>query len=140
MSKASSQDNFFAYVAAAVVVSLVSIFVFTWSQVRTVAPARPEVAYSKFGPYQIENQNFSISTTITVQTGLGDARWPISNRQNLNVIFRKVLADTDLKTLRSPHGLQQLQDSLTKACNTEMHTTAVQAVWLTDFAVQERNS
>ena len=113
---------------------------FTWSQTRPPALPTPNVSYSKFGPYQIETQNFSITTTISVQTSRGDAAWPNSNRQTINVIFRKVLAATDVKTLKSPNRLQLLQNALTEACNTEMHTKYVQAVWLTDFVVQVRES
>jgi flagellar basal body-associated protein FliL len=140
MSKATSQDNFVAYITAAVVVSLVCIFVFTWSQTRSRSQARPEFSYSLFGPYQIETQNFSISASLAVQTSRGDAGWPNSNRQTLNIIFRKVLADTDLKTIKAPDGLQRLQDALTKGCDTELHTNLVQAVLLTDFVVQSRDS
>ncbi|MDR3482130.1 MAG: flagellar basal body-associated FliL family protein [Burkholderiaceae bacterium] len=140
ISKASSQDNFVAYIAAVVVLSLVAIFVFTWSQTRTVEPARPQISYTKFGPYQIETQNFSIATTLAVQTSSSDSRWPTSNKDVLNVIFRKVLAGTDMKTLRSPNGLQSLQEALTEASNNAMHTNFVQAVWLTDFVFQARDS
>jgi len=140
MSKTSSQDNLFAYVAAAVVVSLVAIFVFTWSKARSVDSFRPEVAYSKFGPYQVETQNFSITASIAVQTSRGDATWPDSNRQTLNVIFKKVLAATDMKILKSPNGLQQLQEALTAGCNAEMHAQHVQAILLTDFVVEPRNN
>jgi flagellar basal body-associated protein FliL len=140
MSKAVSQDNLVAYVAAAVVVSLVSIFVFTWSQTRSNSPPTREVSYSQFGPYQIETQNFSISASLAVETDRDDASWPNSNRQTLNIIFKKVLADTDVKTLKAANGLQLLQDALTKGCATELHTKNVKAVILTDFVVQTRDS
>ncbi|HSY28443.1 MAG TPA: hypothetical protein VK832_13120 [Burkholderiaceae bacterium] len=140
MSNAVAQDNFVAYVAAAVVVSLVSIFVFTWSQTRSNAPPVPEISYSQFGPYQIETQNFSISASLAVETTRDDAAWPNSNRQTLNIIFKKVLADTDMKTLKAVNGLQLLQDALTRGCDTELHTKYVKAVLLTDFVVQTRDT
>lgn len=140
MSKVSSQDNFVAYVAAAVVVSLVSIFVFTWSQTRTNVPAKPEVSYSKFGPYVVENQNYSVTATITVQTSREDASWPNSNRQTLNVIFKKVLANIDAKTLKSPNNLQLIQDALIKGCDDAMPAKHVQAVLLTDFVIEPNGS
>jgi flagellar basal body-associated protein FliL len=140
LDKARTQDNFFAYIVAAIVVALVVIFVIVWSQVRSNAPAVPEVAYSKFGPFQIETQHFSISAALSVQTSVSDADWPAQNRKSLNTIFKTVLAQTDVKIFKDPNGEQQLQEALKKACETEMHTNTVQAVVLTDFSFQTRDN
>lgn len=137
--KADTQDNFFAYVAAAVVVVLVVIFVFTWSQTRSHSN-EPQVSFSPFGPYQIETEKLSISASLSVQTSRSDASWPNSNRQTLNNIFKRILATTDPKVLKTANGLQQLQDALTKGCDDELHTNYVQAVLLTDFVAQSRDS
>jgi hypothetical protein len=140
MSTADSRDNLFAYTAAVVVLCLVCIFLFVWTQGRMNGVARPDVSFSQFGPYQIETQHLSISVSLAVQTSRGDASWPNSNRQTLNVLFKKLLSDTSPKALKMPNGLQTLQDNLTKECNAELHNKYVQAVLLTDFVAQERDS
>jgi hypothetical protein len=139
LDKARTQDNFFAYIVAAIVVGAVVVFVIVWSQIRSNSPAIPDVSYSKFGPYQIETQRVSITATLTVQTSSYDADWPNINRKTLNTIFKKVLAETDVKILRDPNGVQLLQDALKKACVTEMHVDNVEAVFLTDFSFQTRD-
>jgi flagellar basal body-associated protein FliL len=140
MSKTTERDNFFAYTAAVVVVCLAAIVMFTWSQVRSHT-VQPEVSFSSFGPYQIETQELSISAKLAVQTSRSDASWPNSNREMLNTVFKHILESTDPKILKAPHGLQQLQDALTEGCNAELHSSKyVQAVLLTDFVAQSRDS
>lgn len=139
MSQTTERDNFFAYTAATVVVCLAAIFIFTWSQTRS-RRVEPEVSFSAFGPYQIETQDLSISAKLAVQTSRADASWPNSNRETLNTVFKHILEATDPKILKGPHGLQQLQDQLTQGCNEELHTKYVQAVLLTDFVAQSRDS
>lgn len=140
MSQATERDNFFAYAAAVVVVCLAAIVLFTWSQVRS-HKAEPEVSFSPFGPYQIETQDLSISAKLAVQTSRADASWPNSNRETLNTVFKHILESTDPKILKTPNGLQQLQDALTQGCNAELHSSKyVQAVLLTDFVAQSRDS
>jgi len=140
LDKARTQDNFFAYITAAIAVGLVIAFVVVWSVVRSNSPPAADISYAKFGPYQIETQRYSINVTLSVQTTQGDSDWPAKNRKMLNTIFKTVLAQTDVKIFKDPNGEQQLQDALKKACETEMHTNTVQAVVLTDFSFQTRDS
>jgi flagellar basal body-associated protein FliL len=139
LDKARTEDNFFAYITAAIVVGLVIAFVIVWSVVRSNSPASADISYEKFGPYQIEAQHYSISATLSVQTNHSDSDWPKMNRKSLNTIFKTVLAQTDVKIFKEPNGEQQLQDALKKACEIEMHTNKVQAVVLTDFSFQTRD-
>jgi flagellar basal body-associated protein FliL len=127
MSKANSQDNFVAYIAA-VVVALAGIFIFAWSHLNVsfTNPAKPQIAYAQFGP-------------LDVQTSTGDAEWTIRNRALLNVIFKKILADTDANTVKAPNGMQILQDALRKGANAAMGTQNVQAVLLTGFSFKARD-
>jgi flagellar basal body-associated protein FliL len=140
MSKASSQDNFVAYVAATVVVALAAIFIFTWSQVRNVNQIKPTVAYAKFGPYQVETQNYSLTVSLAVQTSIADSDWANDNRQLLNVILKKILANIDIQAAKAPNGLQSVQDALRQGCNAGMSTNIVQAVLLTNFVFQAQDS
>jgi flagellar basal body-associated protein FliL len=140
LDKARTEDNFFAYITAAIVVVLVIVFVIAWSVIRSNSTPAADISYAKFGPYQIETQHYSISATLSVQTTQGDSDWPGKNRKMLNTIFKTVLGQADVKIFKDPSGEQQLQDALKKACNTEMHTNAVQAVVITDFSFQTRDS
>jgi len=90
-------------------------------RIRSSAPTRLKLKISRFPPALLLRRRATM-------------------RQTLNIIFKKVLADTDVKTLKAANGLQLLQDALTKGCDTELHTKNVKAVLLTDFVVQTRDT
>jgi flagellar basal body-associated protein FliL len=137
MSKASSQDNFVAYVSAAVVICLTAIFLFAWNHIRAKGhDVQAVVAYAQFGPFQVENQNLSIEAKLAVQTSVEDASWPEANRKNLNAVFQRLLSEADMKAIKTPNGLRLLQDALTKGSNAAFHANYVQSVLLTDFVFE----
>jgi len=130
MAKSGTQDNFVAYVAAAVVIVLVSIFVLSWNHVKS---SGSDVAYVKVGPYRVDTQAFALTATLSVQMKAGNEDWANDHRQELNIIFKKVLAESDPSVIKAPNRLELLQKALTKAANSAMHTNVVQAVLVTDF-------
>jgi|GEM_PF-3457199 flagellar basal body-associated protein FliL len=135
-----TQDNFVAYIAAAVVICLAGIFLFTWSQVRAAHDAnKPHVAFTKFGPYQIESQAFAMNASLVVETSLDDSSWAEKNRKDLDIVFKRVLADADAKSLRSPKNLSTLQDTLVKTCDSTFGGHVVQAILFTDFTYELRD-
>jgi flagellar basal body-associated protein FliL len=137
---AEAKDNFLAYLIAVVVIGLAAISLFVWShRAKTERVEVPQVSYSKFGPYQVEAQNYSIAASLSVETNADDAAWAKENQKALDTVFRKLLADSvDSGTLKSPKGLQNLQDALVKGSNAALGTNRVQGVLLTDFTTQTR--
>ena len=139
-TQARTQDNFVAYITAAILVCLAGIVIFTWNQVRMEHDAsKPHIAYAKFGPYQIETQAYALRASLVVQTSLADAGWPEENKKALDVVFKKVLADADPKTMRTPNNLVNLQLALARGCESAFGVKTVQAVLLTDFTFQVRD-
>lgn len=139
-AQARAQDNFVAYIAAGVVICLAAIFLFTWAQVRASHDAtKPHVAFAKFGPYQIESQAFAMNATLVVETSLDDSGWADKNRKDLDIVFKRVLADADAKSLRSPNSLSTLQDTLVKTVDSTFGNHVVQGVLFTDFTYQLRD-
>ncbi len=140
MAKARAQDNFVAYIAAAVVFCLAAIFLVTWNRVRAAHDmTKPHVAYAKFGPYQIESQAFAMNASLVVQTSLDDSAWPEKNRKDLDIVFKRVLANADPKVVRSPNNLSTLQQIMIKTCESTFNNHVVQAVMFTDFTYQARD-
>lgn len=139
-SNAKSTDNFLVYLIAVVVLGLAAISLFVWSHNRKsdhVVVTR--LTYSKFGPYQVEAQNYSIAASLSVQTDADDADWAKENQKSLDTVFKKLLADNvDSGTLKTPNGLQNLQDALAKGSNAALGTNRVRIVLLTDFTTQTR--
>jgi len=135
-----TQDNLVAYIAAAVVVCLAAIFLVTWTQTRNAHDAtKPQVAYTKFGPYQIESQAFAMHVSLVVQTSLDDSSWPEKNRKDLDVVLKRTLANVDPKVIRSPNNLTKLQDIIVKACDATFNNQVVQTILITDFTYQARD-
>ncbi len=140
MAQARAQDNFVAYIAAAVVVCLAAIFLFTWNQVRAAHDlTKPHVAFIKFGPYQIESQAFAMNASLVVQTSLDDSGWAEKNRKDLDVVFKRVLADADPRVVRARDNLSTLQQMMVKTCESTFNNHTVQAIMFTDFTYQTRD-
>lgn len=134
MSKTHASDNFVAYIAAAVVIGLLSVLVFYGNHIwSTPDQVRHHIGYVKFGPLRVETQRFSLKVSLAVQTSSDDSAWATDNRELLGVIFSKVLADIDADAIKAPQSMQTLEEALKKGCNTVMSTNKVQAVRLTDF-------
>ena len=139
-AQARTRDNLVAYIAAAVVVCLAGIFLFTWNKVRIAHDAtKPHVAFAKFGPYQIESQAFAMNASLVVQTSLDDSDWAEKNRKDLDVVFKRVLADADPKVVRSHSNLSTLQETLEKSCDSTFSNHVVQKIMFTDFTYQVRD-
>jgi flagellar basal body-associated protein FliL len=140
-AKANGKDHFVVYLIAIVVIGLAAIAIFVFIHVAKAGkPVAPQFTYSKFGPYQVEAQNYAIGATLAVQTSNDDTGWAKENEKTLNTIFRKLLADNvTAATLKSPSGLQDLQTSLAKGANATLGGNRVQTVLLTDFIMQTRD-
>ncbi|HEX7641780.1 MAG TPA: hypothetical protein VF472_06140 [Burkholderiaceae bacterium] len=139
-AQARTQDNFVAYVAAAVVVCLAAIFLFTWNQVRVAHDAvKPHVAFTKFGPYRIESQAFAMNASLVVETSTDNANWADDNRKDLDVVFKRALSDADPKVVRAPNNLPALQDILLKSVESTFGGHVVHAILFTDFTYEQRD-
>lgn len=139
-AKDKSRDNFIAILIAAVVVALAAISAFVWTHARqSDYVEKPQLSSTTLGPYQVESQNYSIAARLSVQTSADDADWVKTNQKTLDTVFKNLLAENvSTSTVKSQHGLQDLQDALTKGSNAELGGKRVQAVLLTDFSVQTR--
>ena len=138
--QARAQDNFVAYIAAAVVVCLAAIFLVTWNQVRAAHDAtKPQVTFTKFGPYRIESQYFAMNAALVVETSNDNASWAENNRKDLDVVFKRVLSEADPKVVRAPNNLSTLQDILGKSVNSTFGAHVVQGVLITDFTYEQRD-
>ncbi|MBV8634422.1 MAG: hypothetical protein JO002_08040 [Burkholderiaceae bacterium] len=138
--QARAKDNFVAYIAAAVVVCMAGIFLFTWNQVRAAHDVnKPHVTYTKFGPYRIESQAFAMNASLVVETSLDNSSWAETNRKDLDVVFKRVLSDADPKMMRAPNNLSTLQNTLVKTCDATFGSHVVQDVLITDFNYEQRD-
>jgi flagellar basal body-associated protein FliL len=138
MSIRTSQDNFVAYVSAAIAVVLMVVGMIAWYQFHQTEVVPPTMAYTTFGPYQVQMQELTISASISVQTEAGNGDWAKQNRAKLEVIFQSVLAKVDPEKIKNKHGIEMLQDSLKDAANQDLQTNNVVAVLLTDFLLEPR--
>jgi flagellar basal body-associated protein FliL len=139
--KDKSLDNFLIFLIAIVVIALAAISAVVWMRAKNANYVQaPQFSFSKAGPYQVESQYYTISATLSVQTGEDDAGWVRENQKTLDTVFKKLLADNvDTGTTKTPAGLQKLQDALAAGSNQVLGSNHVQAVLLTDFKLETRD-
>ncbi|MBV8665125.1 MAG: hypothetical protein JO269_01450 [Burkholderiaceae bacterium] len=135
-----ARDNFLAVLIAVVVVALAAISAFVWTHARKADVVEvPKLSSTVAGPYQVEAQKYTIIATLSVQTNADDTGWVKENQKGLDIVLKQLLADNvNAGTIKSPGGLQNLQDALTKGTNAAFGAQRVQAVLLTDFSTQSR--
>ena len=139
MSTRNFQDNFVAYIAAMVTIGLIVMGASFWYQLRGNSAATPPMAYTKFGPYEVQVQNSTISASISLETDPDDVDWVRQNRASLDVIFQSVLAKADPQRLGGEYTIEMMQDALLDAANQDLHTNNLKiAVILTDFLLLPR--
>jgi hypothetical protein len=135
----TAQDNSVAYIAATVSIGLIITFAFAWYHFKGPGANLPNVAFAKFGPYQVLTPKFGILTSISVETGPDNIPWAMQNKTRLDVIFQMVLAKSDPQPINGENSMQMVQEALRNAANQDLHTDNVQAVWLTDYVLQPVN-
>lgn len=133
--RTATQENTVAYMLAATLIVVSIAFGVWWKFFHVDDPLR-NVEFTKFGPYQIETQNYSLAATLSIQTTHDDGEWPKRNRGKINVLFENILSATPLEQMRSSTGLSELQDDLRAEVRRTFGSNVVQAVLLTDFLIQ----
>jgi len=134
-----SRENSVAYAAAAVVfIGMIAILAFFWNQAKKHDAVAPTVAFAKFGPYQVQTQNYEVLASFAVVTGTENAGWAMENKANLDVIFKTAMTKSDPQSTNGRNAMEVLQDALKDEANQDLHTKNVKAVFLTSYIRRPR--
>lgn len=131
----AQRENTFAYIVAAALVVIIALAGVWWKFFHIDGPDT-SIEFTKFGPYQIETQDYSLAATLSVKTTQSSGEWPKRNRAKLNVIFENILSAIDVKAIKSADGLANLQEKLKTVANDQMKVDDIQAVVFTDWLMQ----
>jgi flagellar basal body-associated protein FliL len=137
MAKASRQrDNFILYTVGGALVFVLVGFVLGWFYFERNAHLQPQVAYVTFGPLVVRATNYSIRTSLAVQTASAQESWAEDNKQRLEYSLQTALSNIDEQRARQSDGIAYLQNVLRDEVNRDLSTHNVQEVLLTDFIIQ----
>ena len=94
------------------------------------------VALTNLAPISTKINNYELSTSFAIQTNASDAEWAASNKNGLYHTLLTQMSMVNPSELRSPNGVIELQDSMTKVINSTYNTNRVKGVYITNLALQ----
>jgi flagellar basal body-associated protein FliL len=133
---AKQRDNFILYTVGGALALVLVGFVLGWFYFKRSAHMQPQVAYVSFGPIVVRASNYSIRTSLAVQTSSTQESWVEDNKQRLEYAMQTALSDIDEQRARQVDGIAYLQNTLREKLNHDLSTGNVQEVLLTDFIIQ----
>lgn len=133
--KTKQSDNLLMYIVCGAVVLVGLGYAGIWFYFQQTR-LQSDVSYATYGPMVVRAQQFSIKTTIAVQTSKDHASWLGESKKELEFALQTALANTNQSRIRQPDGVAYLQEELRDAINTTLKTKNVQQILLTDFIIQ----
>jgi flagellar basal body-associated protein FliL len=129
-------DHFILYTVGGALVFVLIGFLVAWFYFKQSAHLQPRVAYVTFGPMVVRSTDYSIRTSLAVQTASEQEAWVEDNKQRLEYVLQSALSHVDEQRVRQPDGIAYLQNTLRNEVNRNLNTGNVQEVLLTDFIIQ----
>jgi hypothetical protein len=136
---AQGQKDLFAISAAAVGLLVVAIIAVFGYQSKFGDSNTANLSYVELKQTIVNDQGAAARMTVSVQVDVADASWLKENEKALNELFKKELSTLDVATLRSQDGFVEFQNELKRRFNFVYKTDKVQAVMVTDLALQNQN-
>lgn len=137
MSKQSARDKPLTSTVAIALAVLAVSFAAVWLYLQYTQKRNAEIRYLALPSVAISRDGHSISASFGVRTSGADADWAAKNKNALEQVMKRALMEVDPQRVRTPTGLQLLQNTLREASNAELRTDKVQEVLITDFLVSE---
>lgn len=137
MSKQSARDKPLTSTVAIALAVLAVSFAAVWLYLQYTQKRNAEIRYLALPSVAISRDGHSISASFGVRTSGADADWAAKNKNALEQVMKRALMEVDPQRVRTPTGIQLLQNTLREASNAELRTDKVQEVLITDFLVSE---
>lgn len=132
--KSEDSDNSIAYMVAFCAILVIG-FVLAWQYSKPPIDPSSNIAFANVGPISMQAREFTMRTSLALQSTPEDGEDVIKNRAALLMFLQATLENADPATLSSSDGSKfaLLQKQLTEAVNTKFPKIKVQQVWITDF-------
>jgi len=134
--KASQSDNTVAYLLLSIVVVAILAFM-AWMYMQHKERAAAAIAYTSFGPMVVRGAEFSMRTTLSIQSRSGDASAVSGQTKHIEFALQSALSELDPQRARGPNGVAYLQQVARDSVRSVVGTTTVEDVLVTDFIIQE---
>ncbi|HTH44755.1 MAG TPA: flagellar basal body-associated FliL family protein [Oxalicibacterium sp.] len=129
-------DRFVLYTVVGALAFVAIGFLVAWFYFKKSEHLEPQVSYVTFGPLVVRASDYSIRTSLAVQTANEQEPWIEDNKQRVEFALQNALSHVDEERVRQPDGIAYLQDTLRDEVNRDLKTKNVQEVLLTDFIIQ----
>ncbi|GGI18120.1 MAG: flagellar basal body-associated FliL family protein [Oxalicibacterium faecigallinarum] len=133
--KATQSDNTAAYILLAIVVIAIAGFM-GWMYFQYKERAAAGIAYTSFGPIVVRGSEFSVRTSVSVQSRSGNASAMNEQGKQIEFALQSAFSQLDPRRAKQPDGVAYVQqvarDSVKSAIG-----PSVEDVLITDFIIQE---
>lgn len=129
-------DHFILYTVGGALLFVLIGFAVAWFYFKQSAHLEPRVAYVTFGPMVVRASDYSIRTSLAVQTASEQESWVEDNKPRVEFALQDALSRIDERRVRQPDGIAYLQNTLRDDVNRDLKTGNVQEILLTDFIIQ----
>jgi flagellar basal body-associated protein FliL len=133
MKQKNSTDNIIAYLT--IVLAMVAAMATAWFTLKTGERYSPNVAFANIGPLSLQKEDFTMRTSLAIQSSIDDADWVIKNKRTLENTLQSALERTDagLMTDQGPDKIAHLQAQLAKEINANAPQNKMLEIVITDF-------
>lgn len=135
-SSASQSDNTVAYILLAVLSACVLAFA-AWMYFQFKARTDAAVAYTSFGPMVVRSNDFSLRTTVSIQSRHANATAVQAQEKQIGYALQAGLSNLDSTRARQPDGITYVQQVARDAVRGVVGQQMAEEVLVTDFIIQE---
>lgn len=134
--KVSQSDNTVAYVLLSIVVIAICAFM-GWMYFEYKTRTEAGIAYTTFGPMVVRGSEFSLRTSVSVQSRSGNASIVSEQGKQIEFALQSGFSELDPHRAKQPDGITYVQQVARDSVRSILGTQSVEDVLITDFIIQE---
>jgi len=134
--KASQSDNTVAYLLLSIVVVAIIAFM-GWMYFQYKERTASTIAYTSFGPMIVRGSEFSMRTSLSVQSRNGNASTVSEQGKQIEFALQSAFSELDPHRAKQPDGITYVQQVARDSVKSVLGAASVEDVLITDFIIQE---
>jgi hypothetical protein len=138
MKKNTSTDRTVAYLSTAILVLIAGILI-VWIYIKNQNQAMVDGAFANVGPISFQAKDFTIRTSLAIQSSNDGASWVNDNKVALQALLQQSLENTEpqLMTVPGADKFTSLQAALAKSISTKFPKAPNVQILVTDFVTSQ---
>lgn len=134
--KSVQSDNTVAYFLLALVVVAICAFM-AWMYFEYKARTDAGIAYTSFGPMVVRGSDFSMRTSVSVQSRSANAATVSTQGKQVEFALQSAFSELNAQRAKQPDGVAYVQQVARDSVQAVLGAQAVEDVLITDFIIQE---